>query len=355
MRRNDALTQTANFQYHKRNHRMCIQKTLRCAVYSVWLLLLSAIFIGNTHAQTPDEPTIAFATDVRKGVGIWFMTPEGENPRLVLEVGEDSLPSGLTWSFNGKQIAFHAELEGNIDVYVVDADGENLRRRTDHPGEDSWTAWHPEGERLAFSTNRDGNFEIYAMTSAGEALENITNDSVQDQYPSWSPDGRTIAFASKRGKTLGDIFVMDARGENVRNLTNVRGEDIQPKWSRDGNRIAWTSRRNGAGEIWSMEADGANPMKISDLQDPRAPGVRNRDVTWAPDGGRIASTAFGQGGVINIRIHPSDGNLEWQDLPAVGSEDRSPAWFDPAFVGAFSVSAAEKQPLTWGWLKLAGR
>ena len=334
---------------------MYIQRTLVCVLYAAGLLLPSAMLIANAHAEAPDEPTIAFATDVRKGVGIWFMTPEGENPRLALEIGDDSLPSGLTWSFDGKQIAFHSELEGNIDIYVVDADGENLRRLTDHPGEDSWPAWHPEGERLAFSTNRAGNLEIYAMTSAGEALENITSDSAQDQHPTWSPDARTIAFASKRGKTLGDIFVMDAKGGNLQNLTNIRGEDIQPKWSWDGNQIAWTSRRNGAGEIWSMDADGGNPMKISDLQDPRAQGVRNREVTWAPDGERIASTAFGQGGVITIRIHPANGNLEWQDLPAVGGEDRSPAWFDPAFVDAFSVSPAENQPLTWGWLKQVGR
>ena len=334
---------------------MYIQRALVCLVYTVGLLIPSATLIANAHAQALDEPTIAFATDVRKGVGIWFMTPEGENPHLALEIGDDSLPSGLAWSFDGKQIAFHIELEGNIDIYVVDGGGENLRRLTDHLGEDSWPAWHPDGEKLAFSTNRDGNLEVYVMTSAGESLENITGDTAQDQHPTWSPDARTIAFASKRGKTLGDIFVMDAKGENLQNLTNVRGEDIQPRWSWNGNQIAWISRRNGAGEIWSMDADGASPMKISDLQDPRAQGVRNRDVSWAPDGERIASTAFGQGGVINIRIHPANGNLEWQDLPAVGGEDRSPAWFDPAFVDAFSVSPVEKRPLSWGWLKQAGR
>ena len=238
---------------------MYIQRALVCVGYAAGLFLYSLTLITNAHAQALDEPTIAFATDVRKGVGIWFMTPEGENSRLALEIGDDSLPSGLAWSFDGKQIAFHIELEGNIDIYVVDGGGENLRRLTDHLGEDSWPAWHPEGEKLAFSTNRDGNLEVYVMHSAGESLENITGDTAQDQHPTWSPDARTIAFASKRGKTLGDIFVMDAKGENLQNLTNVRGED------------------------------------------------------------------------------------------------RSPAWFDPAFVDAFSVSPVEKRPLSWGWLKQAGR
>lgn len=312
------------------------------------MVIYSTVLPMNVGAQAPQRSTIAVASD--GDLGIWLMNDNGGNPRLILPIEGNPRPSGLVWSPDGNQIAFHTELEKNVDVYVVNGDGANLRRLTKHESEDSWPTWHPSGQKIAFHTNRDGNLEIYTMTSRGDILDNLTNDAVKDHYPAWSPDARRIAFASKRGKTLGDIFLMSQNGEILENLTNVRGEDFQPRWSWDGKQIAWTSARNGAAEIWAMDADGANARQVSDLQDPNAAGFRVREPSWSPDGKEIASAALG-GGRASIRVHSAKGNLHWMDLPGIGAQDRSPAWFDPKFVVEYSVSPVEKRPLTWGWVK----
>ena len=75
------------------------------------------------------------------------------------------------------QIAFVSHRDGNPEIYVMDADGGNLRRFTNNPDKDWTPSWSPDGKRIAFASNRDGQFidgspnisayEIYVMDADG--------------------------------------------------------------------------------------------------------------------------------------------------------------------------------------------
>lgn len=89
-----------------------------------------------------------------------------------------------------------------------------------------------------------------------------------------SPDGSTLVF-----DLLGDIYVMPVGGGEARAIASGVAWDMQPKWSPDGRHIAFTSDRGGGDNIWIMDADGSNPVQISDesfrlLNQPE----------WTPDG-----------------------------------------------------------------------
>ncbi|GAA0613922.1 amidohydrolase family protein [Brevundimonas kwangchunensis] len=89
-----------------------------------------------------------------------------------------------------------------------------------------------------------------------------------------SPDGSTLVF-----DLLGDIYVMPVAGGEARAIASGVAWDMQPKWSPDGRHIAFTSDRGGGDNIWIMDADGSNPVQISDesfrlLNQPE----------WTPDG-----------------------------------------------------------------------
>ena len=76
---------------------------------------------------------------------------------------------------------------------------------------------------IAFASNRDDNNEIYVMNADGKNLKNLTLHLDDDTWPTWSPDGTKIAFRSRQVageiQMLSDIFVMDADGTNRTNIT----------------------------------------------------------------------------------------------------------------------------------------
>ena len=207
------------------------------------------------------------------------------------------------------QIAFASNRDGNPEIYVMDANGRNQRRLTNHPNNDWSPSWSPDGKRIVFMSNRDGHvhfhgwstYEIYVMDADGGNQQRLTENRKIDWDPVWSPDGKRIAFASDRKGDLQnfEIYVMDADGRNQQRLTENRGDDGSPSWSSDGKQIAFRSDRKGNPEIYVMDADGGNPQNL----------------TNNPGG------------------------------------DVSPAWLN----SPFSVSPAGKRFTMWSWLKQVER
>ena len=113
---------------------------------------------------------------------------------------------------------------------------EPLRRLTDIVGAyDSAGNWSPDGSRIAFESDRDGDMDIYVMAADGHApLVQLTGtdpaEQAHDEGPAWSPDGRQLVFTSGPDNLHGDIHVMDADGTDVRRLTDTDARDESPDW-----------------------------------------------------------------------------------------------------------------------------
>jgi len=131
----------------------------------------------------------------------------------------------------GREIAFTSDRSGSPQIYVMDAEGTNVRRLIEEGGHAVGAAWSPDGQRIAFAwqRSRTSNFDIYIHDLATGNNTQITHDAGDNERATWAPDGRHIAFESSRTGTR-QIFSMILDGTKVRQLTNT-GKNTAPAWS----------------------------------------------------------------------------------------------------------------------------
>jgi Tol biopolymer transport system component len=227
--------------------------------------------------------------------------------RLFLILATLSLAAGMLAStlgpalaafpgINGK-IAFESLRDGDMEIYVMEADGSGQMNLTNNPAEDIDPAFSPDGTKIAFVSSRDGNPEIYLMNADGSNPTRLTNHPANDIQPAFSPDGAKIAFASSRAGNP-EIYLMNADGSNLARLTNNPALDRGPSFSPDGTKIAFRSNRDGNDEIYLMSADGTNQVRLIDNP------AEDFGPAFSPDGAKIAFTSTRDGNdeiyVMNI-------------------------------------------------------
>jgi Tol biopolymer transport system component len=186
------------------------------------------------------------------GTRIAFSRPTGISTIGIDGTGlqELSLPVPAqmpVWSPTGSQIAFQGmTTKRQWAIYVVDADGSNVRRLTRSPADDEWPAWSPDGSRIVYDIVgteplNDSGFsqtsEIYSISTSGGTPTRLTHNGVNDSQPSYSPDGTKIIFSRGEG-----MWIMDANGSHQREVRPPGSccTAFTPRWSPDGTRIAFT-------------------------------------------------------------------------------------------------------------------
>jgi Tol biopolymer transport system component len=129
---------------------------------------------------------------------------------------------------------------------------------------DFTTALSPDGQQIVFSSIRSGQMDVWISQTDGSNLRRLTSNGGAE--PRWSPDGKQIAFVSSRfGQS--DIYVLSLSTGRMQRLTSDRATHLKPSWSRDGRFIYFSSDRAGdrAGrsQIWKAPAEGGDPVQIT--------------------------------------------------------------------------------------------
>ncbi len=131
------------------------------------------------------------------------------------------------WSPVGDLIAFSCEVDGFIDVCVMDMKGDNFSQLTADDAIDTDPAWSPDGTRILFARNPDEGGGIWVVNADGTGLEQVISGKAT--APSWSPDGSRFVVTIDDGNDL-DIYVVELATLEITNLTNSPYRDREPSW-----------------------------------------------------------------------------------------------------------------------------
>jgi TolB protein len=209
----------------------------------------------------PDSRSLAYTT-YRPNPDIFISRIyEGVLQNPTKGVGTNYVP---VFSPDGKQIAFMSARDGNPEIYVMNADGSNVRRLTNHPAGESSPTWSPSGSQIAFTSDRTGKAQIYVVNTDGSNFRRITVNESEADRPTWSPAPyNEIAFAGRTSGSGFDIKVYELSTGVTRLLTNGQGTNESPAFSPGGRHVAFTSTRGGRTQIYTIDRLGRDLKQIT--------------------------------------------------------------------------------------------
>lgn len=246
----------------------------------LFLVLASYTYAQNSllryPALSPDGDNLAFTFQG----DIWVMNMETQIPiRITIHEAYDSY---ATWSPDGQQIAFSSNRYGSEDVFVINADGSELKRLTFHPSSDKVNSWIHK-DRILFETRRitvqvERDQEIFYVSPLGgepyKLMDALGSDAIE------SPDGKKVAFVrgscritrqAYQGSANRDIWLYDKEDKSYTQITSNNYNEFSPKWKNneemyfissndtDKYQLMELKLKEGRGEI--------NPQTLSKFKD----------------------------------------------------------------------------------------
>jgi TolB protein len=258
--------------------------------------------------------------------------PDDDGFRMAVHGAADQIVEWITGEpgMAASRIAFsRRDGDGNQEIWMVDADGENLRRVTRYGSITMSPAWSPDGSRLAYMSYKSGSARIHELDLATGAEKALPADGdALYMTPAYHPDGRRIAFAVVGAGRPG-LFSYDlASGCCLTQLSSApRHEDISPTYSPDGERLAFMTNRlagTAAPQIYVMEATGDTPELLSPFDFERRGYYTSPD--WSPTSDLVAFHGrIGRGMYQILVADVSDGRNRLSQLTREGRNE-DPSW-----------------------------
>ncbi len=269
-----------------------------------WPLLATVVLVACGSSEPPPAtPTpgphwpgpVAFAAE-RDGSLDVFVRDGDRTRRLTTGSRDEFSPS---WSRALIAYRVNPPRDDAGDIWTMRPDGTGKRNLTRSPGVPDWSpAFSPDGRTIAYMSAH----ELWVMDADGGNQRQLTEAGELSEYPSWSPDGRALVFGGNRGGDF-EILRIDAAGGEEHNLTNNPTRDEKwPAWSPDGRQIAYESDD----DVYVMAADGSGPRNVS-----KSPDLYETHPNWTSDG-RLTFLQHGESGPVHVRVVDAAGAY---DLP----------------------------------------
>jgi Tol biopolymer transport system component len=179
---------------------------------------------GGCPRWSPSGKQVAFW----RGDGLYVMSANGEQPIQLT----DRLASScsMIWSPDARRLAFAAKPNG---IHMINADGTHDIVLTDYSADFGDLAWSPDESQLYFLSAHGGPLELYRVDANGDQPTRLASASTYIDFFALSPDGTKIVFRDDSKKA----YVMNSDGTQIRQLLDTNPSHLS--WSPDGQYLAF--------------------------------------------------------------------------------------------------------------------
>jgi len=200
---------------------------------------------------------------------------------------------------SGRRRRYKWVFDPHMEIFRADLKSGDLVRLTESPGYDAECAYSPDGKQIVFCSDRDGDPDLYIMQADGSQLRQLTNTAGYDGGPFFSPDGNWVIFRSDRKvKDQLQIHAIGVDGKHEVALTDNMGVNWAPYWHPTQPYIIWCgadhsdARARPNYDLWLMK------YRLQEGRLLKGPVTRVTDhpsadvlPVFSPDGSRLMWTS----------------------------------------------------------------
>jgi TolB protein len=269
---------------------------------------------------------IAFIAERDGNLEVYLVHPAGEERRLTRSPAAEYVAAPAP---DGSGVLVVSVLEDSTlhleQLQLYPLDGRAPRPIGPRTGRSRSPSWSPDGQWLVFESDEGSFRDLYRIGRDGGSPRRLTVNPEGNFEPAVSPDGEQIAFSSSRDGDA-EIYLMRADGSGERRLTAFHRDDYGAQWAPDGRTLLFLSNREGQDRIYLMRPDGRGQRRLTPADtDTARNDLQEGDPAWSPDGERIAYTVRRRDG--SARIHVVDVRSGTVRALSDGKgRDMMPAW-----------------------------
>jgi len=185
--------------------------------------------------------------------------------------------SGARFSPTGSQVAMVLSGEGTPEIYVSNAQGRGVARKTRSDAVKSSPCFSPDGTRLVFAG--EPGPQLYTMPVNGGAPTRLTSGiSSYCAEPDWSRGNpNRIAFTIRVGRNF-QIAVYDFSKRASEQVSKAPFDGVEPNWLPDGRHLVYTARTSTTSRVCILDIETGKSTPIS----PTSFGSTLQANVWAP-------------------------------------------------------------------------
>ncbi len=219
--------------------------------------------LAMTPRWSPDGGRLIYTSYFRSGYPDIFVMDLGSLQRNTF-VSFKGTNSGARFSPNGQNVAMVLSGEGNPEIYVGNAQGRQITRKTRTSAVEASPSFSPDGSQLIFTSDAAGGPQLYVMPAAGGTARRLpTRISGYCAEPDWSrADPTKVAFTARIGKGY-QIAVYDLKGGLAKQVSKQPVDAVEPSWLADGRHVVFSSRSAGASSLWILDTENGKATQLS--------------------------------------------------------------------------------------------